>query len=125
MSAHNKLLSGLLVSVLGLISCASEPAAETAPVADTRNSEQLEADALDKQFEEAARGLSKVEKDGVLFYCKRTRQIGSNISTLKCMTESQLRVEVETMAKYRDDMRYKMGKCTGGRAGHGGPCGAF
>jgi hypothetical protein len=125
MSTYNKLLAGLLVSILGLCSCASGPEPETASVADTPNSEQREATALDKQFEEAARGMNKVERDGVLFYCKRSRQMGTNISTLKCQTEAQLRVEVETMAKYRDDMRNKMGKCTGGRAGHGGPCGAL
>jgi hypothetical protein len=122
MSIHNLLLAGLVAGCLGLPGCKSAPAHETEPVAAT---EKKDAAAIDKLVAEAAAQLNKVERDGVVYYCKRTRQMGTNISSLKCMTESQLRIEVETMTQVRDDMRNKMGKCTSGRAGNGGPCGGW
>jgi hypothetical protein len=124
LSTHYKLVSILLGACLAAAGCHSAP-----PTAEpgTHASEpaKLEAAELDRRVAEAAAKLSKVERNGVVFYCKRSRQMGTNIARLNCMTESQLRVEVETMAQVRDDMRNKMGKCTMGRAGHGGPCGGY
>jgi hypothetical protein len=122
MSIHNLLLAGLVAACLGVSGCKSAPADDLEPVVAT---EKKDAAAIDKLVAEAAAQLNKVERDGVVYYCKRTRQMGTNISALKCITESQLRVEVETMTQVRDDMRNKMGKCTSGRAGNGGPCGAW
>jgi hypothetical protein len=122
MSIHNLLLAGLVAACLAASGCKSAPAEDAVPAAAT---EKKDAAAIDKLVAEAAAQFNKVERDGVVYYCKRTRQMGTNISSLKCMTESQLRVEVETMTQVRDDMRNKMGKCTSGRAGHGGPCGGW
>jgi hypothetical protein len=72
---------------------------------------------------EAAKGLVWLKKDDELLFCKRSRDIGSAIPTIKCINEAQLRTRVENMTKYRDDMRNRGGKCTLGRAG-GPPCGA-
>jgi hypothetical protein len=123
MSTYCTFLSSALVVCLGASGCGSAPpAVDAMPAVEDR--QEVVAD-LDKMVAEAAVSFNKVERNGVLYFCKRERQIGSNISKLKCLTESQLRVEVETMAKIRDDMRNRMGKCTAGRAGQGGPCGGF
>jgi hypothetical protein len=67
---------------------------------------------LDAEFEKAAKGFVKLKKDGQLVFCKRYREVGSNIRTLKCITEAQLRTQVENMTRYRDNMRNRSGKCT-------------
>lgn len=76
--------------------------------------------ALDLEFEKAAKGFVKLKKDGVLMFCKRYREVGSNIATLKCINEAQLRTQVENMTRYRDDMRNRSGKCTRGVGCSGG-----
>jgi hypothetical protein len=75
--------------------------------------EQETAAALDKKFQEAAKGYVKLKKDGVLLFCKRAKQIGSNLPTIQCITESQLRNQVETMDDYRERRRHAA-KCTHG-----------
>ena len=42
-----------------------------------------------------------VFKDGEIVFCKRVREIGSNIPTLKCLTQAQVRTQVEEMENYR------------------------
>ena len=109
--------------------CASQPAGKPsveAPVsaeiqtpapADTES-----ANLLEKKFQEAAKGYKVVEKDGRTLYCKREKVIGSTIPTLQCMTEAQLRLQVENMEDLRGRMR-NSAKCTLGRSGGGGGCG--
>jgi hypothetical protein len=72
--------------------------------------------ALDRKFEEAARGYVKVKKDGEMMFCKRYRIIGSNIPTIQCITEAELRNQVENMDQYRDRMR-TAAKCPHGPQG--------
>jgi hypothetical protein len=50
---------------------------------------------------------SKPQKfeEGKTYYCKREKVIGSTIPTLQCITESQLRNQVETMEELRGRMR--------------------
>ena len=68
--------------------------------------------ALEKKYLDAARDFVKLKKDGELRFCKRYREIGSSIARINCITESELRTQVDNMTQYRDDMRNKMGKCT-------------
>lgn len=84
---------------------AQEPAAKT---------EQDTASAMERKFQEAARGYKVVERDGKTLYCKREKVIGSTIATMQCLTESQLRNQVETMEDMRERMRSRA-KCTLGR----------
>lgn len=84
---------------------AQDPAAKT---------EQNTAVTLEKKFQEAARGYKVVERDGKTLYCKREKVIGSTIPTMQCLTESQLRNQVETMEDQRERMR-SSAKCTLGR----------
>ncbi len=125
--SNNTLTAVLLVSLGLLASCASapRPAATEAPAAAQATdakpkpkwssaSEAEVAAALDLEFEKAAKGYVKLKKDGVLMFCKRYKTIGTNIATIQCITEAELRQQVENMAKYRDDLRNKGGKCTHG-----------
>jgi Skp family chaperone for outer membrane proteins len=89
--------------------CASQP--DAPPVAEAAQSAlpavQTEAEAaqqLEKKFQEAAKGYKVVERDG---------------RTLYCMTEPQLRLQVENMEELRGRMR-NSAKCTMGRSGGGG-----
>jgi hypothetical protein len=139
----------LVVIVLGLSSCASSPPPEGAAIANAQGAsseaagtntkadpagkkygarwtvatEAEVAAALDKQLQDAAKGLVALKKDGVLMFCKRYREVGSNIRTLKCITVAELRTRAENMQNYREQMRNNSGKCTRGRSG-GPPCGA-
>jgi len=65
----------------------------------------------DKELINAAKGFTKLKKDGVLMFCKRYRPIGSTIPQIQCITESQLRVQFDDLNKYRNDMRQRSGKC--------------
>jgi hypothetical protein len=98
----------LLASLAAVASCTSNQKKHQWAMA----SEAEVADALDQEFEKAAKGFVKLKKDGVLMFCKKYREVGSNIPTLKCITEAQLRTQVQNMTKYRDDMRNRAGKCT-------------
>lgn len=95
----------------------SPPEAKKEPVWSVAT-EQETAAALDKKFEDAAKGYVKLKKDGVLMFCKRRKEIGSNLPTIQCLTEAQLRNQVETMDDYRERRR-NAAKCT-----HGVGCGA-
>jgi len=118
----NLFLSVLIIAALSLAACASShPTQAQPPAADgqatpkkprwSMASEEEVAAALDLEFEKAAKSYVQLKKDGVLMFCKRYRQIGSNIPTIQCITEAQLRTQVENMTKYRDDMRNRSGKC--------------
>jgi hypothetical protein len=108
-----------------LTACATPPASEprealdVAPAqTDAANSQRLE-----KKFQEAARGYRVVQKEGRTLYCKRERVLGSTIPTLQCLSEAQLRLQVENMEELRGRMR-SGAKCTLGRdGGGGGGCG--
>jgi hypothetical protein len=112
----------LVACVAFLSACASQPAVKDAPGATApaataakpepaAQPEGASEAALEKKFQDAARGYKLVERDGKTLYCKREKVIGSTIPTMQCLTESQLRNQVETM----DDMRERMrsgSKCT-------------
>jgi hypothetical protein len=82
--------------------------AATTPAAQTEGDTAV---ALEKKFQDAARGYKVVQRDGKTLYCKRERVIGTTIPTMQCLTESQLRNQVETMDEMRGRMRSN-GKCT-------------
>jgi hypothetical protein len=128
--AFKKLVLTLSIglSAAMLTACASQPQPTTAPAAKPAtpaagkpSSAATEADtatAMEKRFQDAARSYKVVQKDGKTLYCKREKQIGTTIPTMNCMTESQLRNQVETMEEYRQRAR-NAARCT-----HGAGCGA-
>jgi hypothetical protein len=136
--AFKKLMNTVLLAAAFslMAACASSPADGPAPsaapaapapaaaaAAPTAAAEaELEADAAtlaEKKFQEAARAYRKVEKDGKTMYCKKEKPINSTIPRLQCVTESQLRLEVEQMDELRDRMR-NSGRCTRGPGCSGG-----
>ena len=137
--SRTRVSAGLMVSIFWLSACASsgpapdsanaayaaatsqDPAARQAAAAQnpggkkpvwTVPSEEEVAAALEKRYLDAARDFVKLKKDGELRFCKRYREIGSSIARINCITESELRTQVDNMTQYRDDMRNKAGKCT-------------
>jgi hypothetical protein len=122
MSIKNCFPALTLGAVVALLTaCAAQPAATNSPQpaqatpaearAPAAKTEKDTADALEKKFQDAAKGYKVVERDGKTLYCKREKVMGSTIPTLQCMTESQLRNQVETMEDARERMR-NSGKCT-------------
>ena len=116
----NLFLPALLVAALCLTACVSSRPDEGQPRAAgqaepkprwSMANEKEVAAALDLEVQKAAKSFVQLKKDGVLMFCKRYRQIGSNLPTTQCITEAQLRTQVENMTKYRDDMRNRGGKC--------------
>ena len=135
----NKLMRSLAVVVpLILVACASPPPA-AAPAAGTTTasapppaaekpvpagqtrykwSKATEADVaaqLDKKFEEAAKSFVQLKRNDQLMFCKKYKEMGSTIRTLHCITEAELRKQVEDSDELRANMRNRMGKCTGGQ----------
>lgn len=74
---------------------------------------------LDRKYLDAAEGFVKLKKDGALMFCKRYRIIGSNIATIQCISEGELRTQVDNMDQYRDAMRGRVGKCVLGKGPEG------
>lgn len=86
----------------------------------TKASEAEVAAALDKKFQEAAKSYVQLKRDNQIMFCKKYREMGSSIRTLHCITEAELRKQVEDSDELRVQMRNKVGKCVMGRAV---PCG--
>jgi hypothetical protein len=135
MSSLKLLIVSMGVASVTLIAgCASDPSAQKAAPAVTATAPatpaapippaaeaRTEADAatqLERKFQEAAKGYKVVQKDGKTMYCKKEKVIGSTIPTLQCITEAQLRLQVEQM----DDLRQRMRN--GSRCTLGSGCGA-
>lgn len=126
-----KRLSLLLPVLFVLGACASnDPAQRATKMASMKGAgwsvptEAEVAKALDgnKDMQEAARELVKLKKDQELMFCKRYKEIGSNLPTITCLTTAQLRQRVENMNQYRDDMRNRASKCTSGAGVGAAPC---
>ena len=120
MASRKLLIASLAAAGISfMVGCASEPAAPKSPAASApvapaaaavspAAEARPEADAavqLEKKFQEAAKGYKVVQKDGKTMYCKKEKVIGSTIPTLQCITEAQLRLQVEQMDDLRDRMR--------------------
>jgi hypothetical protein len=74
---------------------------------------------LDYKYLRASEDFVKLKKDGALMFCKRFRVIGSNIASIQCITEGELRTQVDNMTSYREDMRNRAGKCVAGKGPNG------
>ena len=125
--AYKVLVSGLLAGLVALTmgACSARPpAADEATISrsggkghDWKTVTEAEVAAeIDARLVEATKDFVKLRKDGEIVFCKRVREIGSNIPTLKCLTQAQVRTQVEDMDKYREKMR-TVGKCPLGPQG--------
>lgn len=79
---------------------------------------------LEKKYLDATKDFVKLKKNDELMFCKRYREIGTSIAKINCLTAAQVRVQVDNMDQYRDDMRNKSGKCTFGAGTSTAPCSA-
>ena len=91
---------------------AAEPRWEAATEAEV-------ASAIDRKVAEFARDYVQLKKDGVLMFCKRYKQVGSNLPTITCLTEAQLRTLAENTTEYRDRRR-SAARCPHGPQGCSG-----
>ena len=66
---------------------------------------------LDKKFQEAAKRFVQLKRNDQLMFCKRYKDLGSSIATLHCITEAELRKQVEDSDEVRQQMRNRVGKC--------------
>ena len=121
--AYKLLLLG--IAALALAACAGRPpAADEASISrpggkghDWKPVTEAEVAAeLDANLVEAAKPFVKLRKDGEIVFCKRFKEMGSNIPAIRCITQAQLRTQVEDMEQYRDRMR-NTGKCPHGPQG--------
>ncbi|HEU5135960.1 MAG TPA: hypothetical protein VFU13_12495 [Steroidobacteraceae bacterium] len=121
--AYKTLMMGVVA--LMLAACAARPpAADEATISrpggkghDWKSVTEAEVAAeIDARLVEATKSFVKLRKDGEIVFCKRVREIGSNIPTLKCLTQAQVRTQVEDMDQYRERMR-SAGKCPHGPQG--------
>ena len=94
------------------------PIAAAAP-SDAAAAESVAATALEKRFRDAARSYKMVQRDGKTMYCKREKLISSTIPTMQCLTEAQLRLQVENTEELKRRMNRGGGPCvqTGGCGG--------
>jgi hypothetical protein len=125
--AYKALISGLsagLVAVMMSGCSARPPAADEATISrsggkghDWKKVTEAEVAAeIDAHLIDATKDFVKLRKDGEIVFCKSIREIGSNIPTLKCLTQAQVRSQVEAMDNYREKMR-AIGKCPMGPQG--------
>lgn len=81
----------------------------------SRATEDEVAAALDKKFAEAAKYYVQLKRNDQLMFCKKYKEMGSSIRTLHCITEAELRKQVEDSEELRTQMRNRVGKCTMGQ----------
>ena len=118
----NRTWPWMLAVLLGACASSPETPPQPAQAPQTPEAQAAQDAVLEKKFQEAARGYRVVEKDGKTLYCKREKVLGSTIPTLQCLSEAQLRLQVENTEAARDRMRNGT-HCTLGRSGTGGACG--
>jgi hypothetical protein len=110
-------LVGAATALLFLQACATSPQSSAPPV--TRQQVAATPDdgsTTDAEFAEAARGYTRVSRDGKTLYCRRERPSGSNISTSVCVTEAELRERIEATKKFNQDTMQQGRRCTQGPA---------
>lgn len=71
---------------------------------------------LDAAVADAAREYTRVERNGTVLFCKQERPSGSNIMSTVCLTEAQLRGQVESARRFRDDRMQQGRRCAQGAA---------
>jgi hypothetical protein len=132
---HARVLSAIAPLLLAACASSSPPAAPAAPAtvaaAATAPTEEnrpppppgqkrykwssaTEADVaagVDKKFQEAAKRFVQLKRNDQLMFCKRYKDLGSSIATLHCITEAELRKQVEDSDEVRQQMRNRVGKC--------------
>jgi hypothetical protein len=93
----------LNLATILLVACATKaPAPDTKTIGPAAAAVDESAQtAADRRFAEETRGYKVVEKNGQKYYCRPERASGSNIKTMNCFSENELRARVENAEQYR------------------------
>ena len=105
---------GLTVVAVALLAGCAGQATKTEPVPPMKIVDAENAEGLDAALADAARGYTRVKENGVTLFCKRYRQTGSNLTTTNCITEAQLREQLENARKFGEDRRQQGRRCASG-----------
>ena len=111
----------LSLTTILLVACAAKPTALDPQVIEpdpTTEADENAQTAADRRFAEETRGYRRVERNGQKYYCRAERASGSNLRTMNCFTENELRVRLENAEAYR--RRSKADVCGSGDSRCGG-----
>jgi hypothetical protein len=89
---HSALLAG---GALLIAACASHPVSSPALPSDPTP-------LLEEKFQIAVKQYEKFEHDGQTMYCRKDKVATSAIPIVQCLTEPQLRLEVENHERWRN-----------------------
>jgi hypothetical protein len=91
--------SVLLASgVLLIAACASHPVSSPA-------SATVPGPLLEKKFEIAAAQYQKFQHEGQTMYCRKEKVVTSAVPVAQCLTEPQLRLQVENSERWRNPVQ--------------------
>ena len=96
---------------------ATAPAAPATAQAPAENADPMAG--MDKKFRDAAKSYQVVKRDDKTLYCRREMSIGSNIATMRCLTEGELRNQIQVT----EELEARTRKGGGGNCTRLGNCG--
>ena len=95
----------LSLATILLVACAAKPPAldtqAIEPDRYNRSEDENAQTAADRRFAEETRGYRLVERNGQKFYCRAERASGSNLKSMHCFTENELRARLENAEAFR------------------------
>lgn len=94
----------LAVGLLFMAGCASQRAS-TAASAAVPATTPAAATLLEKKFQQAARSYLKFQSVGKTVYCKKEKVTTSAIPVVQCLSESELRLQVEAFERWRNPVQ--------------------
>lgn len=101
MKTH-KILSAILLVAGVLVAnvCAAESVTDQVTLAE-------------KQFQRAAKSYRIYQHEGKVVYCKKDRVVTSSIPVTQCLTEAELRLQVENYQRTRNPIERPVHATTG------------
>ena len=107
----------LSLATILLVACAAKPPAPEPKAIEPSATTVADGNAqtaADRRFAEETRGYKRVERNGQKYYCRAERASGSNLKSMHCFTENELRVRLENAEAFR---RRSKASCAPGCAG--------
>ena len=110
--ATNRVIGSVLLAagVLLVSACASRPAPPAVAGASL----------IDKKFQQTAKSYRRYRYQGQTVYCRKEKPINSSVPKLQCLTEDQLRVQVENYVRSRNTNIGSPIRAGAGQGGIGG-----
>jgi hypothetical protein len=88
----------LAAGALMVAACASHPASSPAFARDPTP-------LLEEKFQISARQYEKFQHEGQTVYCRKEKVVTSAIPVVQCLTEPQLRMQVENSERWRNPVQ--------------------